>query len=93
MTVAICSIQKSYSLHGMACNKATRTGYAKGMLLADHPELFQGWELDPASDSQILLEPETESNDGQSSGLEKSPMTVKVKQEEEDSKGSGRRVV
>ena len=39
----------------MACNEAT--GYAKGMLPADHPELFQGWELDPASDSQILVEP------------------------------------
>ena len=77
----------------MACNKAT--GYAKGMLLADHPELFQGWELDPASDSQILVEPASdsfrqgdsasESIDGQSSGLEKSHMTLEVKQEEEDS--------
>ena len=67
------------------------------MLLADHPKLFQGWELDPASDSQILVEPASdsfgqvdsasESIDGQSSGLEKSHMTLKVKQEE-DSKES-----
>ena len=80
----------------MACNKAT--GYAKGMLPADHPELFQGWELDPASDSQILVEPASdsfrqadsasESIDGQSSGLEKSHMTLEVKQQEEDSKES-----
>lgn len=47
---------------------AKRICYAKGMMLAEHPELFEDWELDPTSDSQILLylPPVSETENGHS---------------------------